>query len=234
MQMAKVLIVEDDEKLLNLLRETLTHNHFQVETATNGSEGSDLLRFYKYDVVILDIDLPEITGTEICLTHRRSGGTTPILMLTGKSTIDDKERGFDVGADDYLTKPFDVRELLVRIRALLRRAEGGTTNVLTVGDLQLDAKLYRVTRNGIEIHLSRTDFALLEFLMRHPDEVFSPEALLDRVWMSGSDSTPQALYSSLKRVRKKIDNGSSESLIKSVHGFGYCLSSSGTKDKSEG
>jgi len=229
--MAKVLIVEDDEKLLRLLRETLVHNHFQVESASNGRDGFELLRFYKYDVVILDVDLPEVTGTEICLAHRQSGGSTPILMLTGKSTIDDKERGFNVGADDYLTKPFDVRELLVRIRALLRRADGGVPNVLTVGDLQLDSKLYRVTRNDIELHLSRTDFALLEFLMRHQDQVFSAEALLDRVWMSGSDSTPQALYSSLKRIRKKIDNGAGGSLIRSVHGFGYCLSANSSNDE---
>jgi two-component system response regulator MprA len=197
--------------------------HYQVELAYTGTEAADKLIHYAYDAVVLDWDLPHKSGLEIMREFRASGKMTPILMLTGKGDIQEKEAGLDAGADDYLTKPFHMRELGARLRSLLRRASSAPSNVLTARDIKLNPSTFEVTKNGETIELLKREFALLEFFMRNPNRVFSADAILDRVWKSESDSTPEALRTTLGRLRKKIDSEKGDSLIKTVHGVGYKL-----------
>jgi len=166
------------------------------------------LKFYKYDLVVLDVNLPKLSGLDVCRQFREARGSTPILMLTGKDAIDDKERGLDAGADDYLTKPFHLKELSARVRALLRRPNTFTGDILRSGDLILETSTFRVSRDGEDIQLSQQEFALLEFLMRNANQVFSPEALLDRVWKSSSDISPAAIRTHIKMLRKQCHPGS--------------------------
>lgn len=219
--MAKILVVDDDNDLAGMLEDTLTFEHHAVERVSDGSEAAYLLRVCKYDAIVLDWDLPGMSGIEICKSLRDTGNTTPVLMLTGKGALDDKEAGLDAGADDYLTKPFQAREFSARIRALLRRSAGLTTNILKVRDLELDPASFRVTKGGQELKLVQREFQLLEFFMRHTNKVFSAEALLDRVWASDSDASPEAFRTCLTRLRKKIDTQGQESLITTMHGVGY-------------
>jgi DNA-binding response OmpR family regulator len=223
---AKILLVEDDMGLSRMVRDWLTFEHHLVETADNGRDGLDKLQFYQYDLVILDWELPEMTGPEICKEFRSRGGTTPVLMLTGKGTINDKESGYDAGVDDYLTKPFHMKELSLRLKALLRRGGAGLqTDTLKFRDLELEPASHRVTRQGRDLALLPKEFALLEFLMRHPNQVFSAEALLSRVWASETDTTVDAVSTCIKRLRKKVDVEGQTSVIKTVHGVGYKLES---------
>lgn len=222
--MAKILLVEDDMGLSRMVRDWLTFEHHLVETADNGRDGLDKLQFYQYDLVILDWELPEISGIELCKEFRSRGGSTPVLMLTGKGTIGDKESGFEAGADDYLTKPFHMKELSMRLRALLRRSSSSLqSDTLKFRDLTLEPSSHRLTRDGKDLQLLPKEFALLEFLMRHPNQVFSAEALLSRVWASETDTTVDAVSTCIKRLRKKVDVEGKSSVIKTVHGVGYKL-----------
>lgn len=221
--MAKILVVEDEPDFSELVGEWLKNQHHVVEIVGNGEDALDRLRFYKYDIVVLDWMLPGVSGLEVCKTFRSNGGTTPILLLTAKKHVDEKEAGLDAGADDYLTKPFEMKELSARIRALLRRPQAFAGAVLQVGDLVLEPNTYKVTRNGEDLVLLPKEFALLEFLMRYPNQVFSAEALLDRVWSSDSEASPETIRTYIKRLRKKIDIDGHPSVLSTVHGVGYKL-----------
>jgi DNA-binding response OmpR family regulator len=221
--MAKILIVEDEADLSEPVRAFLTHEHHLVEVVTDGNEAMERLRFYKYDVIILDWMLPGMHGVEVCKHFRASGGTTPILMLTSRRQTNDKITGLDAGADDYLTKPFEISEISARVRALLRRPQAVTSNVLKVRNIVLETSTFRVTRENQEISLLPKEFALLEFFMRHPNQVFSAEALLDRVWSSESEASPETIRTYIKRLRQKIDVKEEPSIISTVHGVGYKL-----------
>jgi DNA-binding response OmpR family regulator len=221
--MAKILLVEDNRDLAAMITDWLTFEHYQVELAYTGHEAADKLVHYAYDAVVLDWDLPQKSGLEILREFRSAGKMTPILMLTGKGDIQEKEAGLDAGADDYLTKPFHMRELGARLRSLLRRAAAAPSNILTARDIQLNPSTFEVTKSGEPVELLKREFALLEFFMRNPNRVFSADAILDRVWKSESDSTPEALRTTLGRLRKKIDSIKGDSLIKTVHGVGYKL-----------
>lgn len=224
--MPKILIVEDDPGLQKTVRDWLTFEHHMVETASNGRDGLEKIQVYEYDLVILDWELPEMTGVEILREIRRRGSSMPVLMLTGKSSVNDKEEGLDAGADDYLTKPFHMKELSARVRSVLRRAGGNVANTLKVQDVELDPAGFRATRAGREIQLLPKEFALLEFLMRHANQVFSAEALLSRVWASESEVSVDAISTCVKRLRKKLDEpGSKDSFIRTVHGVGYKVES---------
>jgi DNA-binding response OmpR family regulator len=224
---AKILLVEDDEDLASMIVEWLAGERYLVEAAHDGHHGMDLLRLSHYDVVVLDWDLPGMQGIDILRQFRAGGGNTPVIMLTGKGSISEKEMGLDSGADDYIAKPFSIKELAARIRALLRRPAPTTSNVLKVKDIGLDAVKYRVTKSGVEVHLLPRDFALLEFFMRHPDEVFSADTLLARVWQSDSEASLEALRTAIKRIRKKLDTSDSEtdSVIENIPRVGYRLRS---------
>ena len=223
--MAKVLLVEDDSDIAFTIQTCLEMDLHVVETVDNGIEGAERLRFYKYDLAILDWNVPGITGIEICKRYRSSGGRIPIMILTGRSETVEKIAGLDSGADDYLTKPFDSRELMARVRALMRRPESAVNNLLRVGHLELDMVTHQVTCHGKEVELLPKEFALLQFLMRHPNQVFSQETLLDRVWSSEADATSDALRSTVKRLRKKIEVPGEPSLLSTLRGVGYSLSS---------
>jgi len=221
--MGKILVVEDDVQLSTIICDELKMRHHLAEVVHDGKEAHEKLQFYKYDLIILDWNLPGMSGVEICKTFRESGGKTPLLMLTGKGTPKEKELGLDSGADDYLTKPFDMTELAARVRALLRRPVGYTPDILCAGDIELDAAAFRVTKGGIEIKLQPKEFALLEFLLRNSNQFFTAEALLDRVWKSESDSAPESLRTCIKRLREKIDTDGEPSIIENVRGMGYCI-----------
>ncbi|MCA9802889.1 MAG: response regulator transcription factor [Cyanobacteria bacterium HKST-UBA02] len=219
--MAKILVVEDDRLLLDLVDEWLTDQHHLVETADNGRQAFELLCTFEYDIVLLDWDLPELSGIEILKAFRERGGATPVLMLTKKGSIDEKEAGFDSGTDDYLTKPFDLKELSARVGALLRRPAALVPPVIRLGNLELDPVRHRVSKDGEEVSLLPREFALLEFLMKHPGQVFSPAALIERVWESDAEVTDEAVSVTVRRLRKKIDAEGKASAIGTVYGVGY-------------
>lgn len=223
--MAKILVVEDDKELATLMVDAFRAEHHTVDSVLSGGDALEYLRASEYDLVVLDVSLPEVDGLEICQRMRSQRRNTPILMVTGRNTTADKLSGFDSGADDYVTKPFDINELVARVRALLRRAAQQPTNELAVREVVLDPIKHRVTLKGSDVGLLPIEFALLEFLMRHPDQVFSHEALLQRVWPTDKDSTPEAVRSCIKRLRKKISDDSEPGIIETVYGVGYRFNS---------
>ncbi|MBP6744266.1 response regulator transcription factor [bacterium] len=223
--MPQILFVEDDKDLSAVVNEWLTADGYTVEVAHDGLTGWEFLRQYNYDVVILDWNLPGLSGPAMCGRYRAAGGVAPVIMLTAKSQITEKVEGFDSGVDDYLTKPFNLKELSARLRALLRRPQAVVTNVITNGYLELDVVKRRITKGGVEIHLLPRDFELLEFMMRHLDEVFSSEALLQRIWGSDAEATSDALRTSIKRLRQKLDvsDSDAQSFIENIPRVGYRL-----------
>ncbi|MBX9688686.1 MAG: response regulator transcription factor [Candidatus Obscuribacterales bacterium] len=221
--MAKLLVAEDNDEFLDRIVSWLKSEGHTVEFVTNGTDALENLRFYQYDAIILDWNMPGMTGLNVCTEYRSSGGVTPILMLTGKDAIQDKTQGLDAGADDYLTKPFDARELSARIRALLRRPKIVQDNVLRVKSIELNAVSREVSVSGKKVNLLPLEYALLEFLMRHPNHVYSHTDLIDRVWKSESNSTAEAVRTCVMALRKKIAIEGEASVIKTVHGLGYKL-----------
>ena len=223
--MTKILLVEDDKDLTIVIKEWLEGQNFVLDIAFDGRAGQEYLLQGDYDVIILDWDLPGISGLDICRRYRDAQGSAPILMLTGKNQIIEKEIGFESGADDYLTKPFDMRELSARLKALARRPRTTVSERLKAGDIELDPFKHKVYKRGKEIHLLPKDFAVLEFLMKRPDEVFSAEALLQRVWNFDTEASNDAVRTSIKRIRKLIDTSDDESksMIENVRRIGYRL-----------
>lgn len=222
---AKILLIEDNPDLAELVGDKLVEEHHTVETIQNGLDGLNALKTAEYDVVLLDWDLPGLTGIEILRRFRANGGNTPVIMLTAMGDVEQKEQGLDSGADDYLTKPFHMRELTARVRSILRRPSLTNQNVLTYGDLVLDPSKFQLTRAGKELRLLPRDFALLEFLMRHPNQIFSADTLLDRVWKHDSDATAEGLRVAIRRIRKVVDEQDdlSTSVIENIARVGYRL-----------
>jgi DNA-binding response OmpR family regulator len=223
--MPKVLVVDDDVILAEVVTDALKADQYEVDWAANGEDGWAMLGSYKYDVLILDWQMPGKSGLELCKDYRKSGGTSPVLMLTGKGSLSNKEEGLDSGADDYLTKPFELRELRARVRALLRRPQVFKPEALVARGIEIDGGAHRVQKDGVEVKLIPREFALLYFLMRHPNQVFSAEALLDRVWSNESDALPNAIRKCVERLRKKLDTDGQSSIIETVHGVGYMFKS---------
>lgn len=194
-----------------------------IETVDNGASALELLKVYQFDVIILDWQLPRLSGIEVLRTMRADGNSTPVLMLTGKNTIDDKEIGFCSGSDDYLTKPFQMREVSLRVSALLKRqAPTLAGNYLQAKDLVLDRLSRQVTRAGKEIELRPLEFDLLEFFMRHPNQLFSLETLLDRLWPADKDISIDTVRKQLNRLRQKLESPQKK-YFRNVHGRGYAL-----------
>lgn len=219
--MAKILIVEDEEDLASVINDWLDRDHHTVEIVDDGQTAMESLLVNKYDLVILDLILPRLHGLEVCRQYRTHGGDAHILMLTAQSSLDAKEMGLEVGADDYLPKPFELRELIARVRALLRRPCARVPDVQKAGDLLVDMRQSKVFKNGVEIRLVPKEFELLVFLIRHPGQYFTAEALLDRVWLSSATSQPETVRTHIKTLRKKIDSGNQQSNIQHVPGYGY-------------
>ncbi|MBS2003030.1 MAG: response regulator transcription factor [Candidatus Obscuribacterales bacterium] len=223
--MTKILVVEDEHDLSIPIRDWLSREQYLVELVDNGIEALERLKVYKFDAIVLDLMIPGVNGMEVCKRFREEGGSTPILMLTAKNSVEEKEAGLDAGADDYLTKPFHLKELSARIRALLRRHTQPTSRELRVGNLVLDVVARTVHLNGEEIHFVPREFSLLEFFMRHPNQVFSAEAILDRVWASDTLASSDTIRTYIKILRKKLGGEGKESFIRTVHGVGYKIES---------
>jgi DNA-binding response OmpR family regulator len=222
--LAKVLAVDDDMDLVEVIKEHLESEHYLVECAYDADEGMRRMQLYPYDIVVLDWQLPGGSGVEMCRKFRAGGGTIPVLMLTARSHLADKEEGFNAGVDDYLTKPFAMKELSLRVRALLKRCTPIATDVLRARNIELDPVGFKVRKSGAEVSLFRSDFALLEFLMRNPNRVFNAEALLEHVYLTDANYTTDAIRTSIKRIRQKLDDeGSDISIIRTIHRVGYKL-----------
>lgn len=204
--MAKILIVEDDRELAGIVRSSLELDKHTVEVFHTGSEGRAKLLGSDYDVIILDWELPEVTGIEMLKEFRDRGGTTPVLMLTGKDKVEDKEAGLDCGADDYLTKPFEMKELGARIRAALRRSSKGTgAKPPSIANIYLDSTLQRAVQTGRSVALTPKEYQFLEFLCLNQNKALTGEEYLENVWPGDKDITIQILVNTIKRLRKKLD-----------------------------
>jgi DNA-binding response OmpR family regulator len=221
--MARILLVEDEEQLCKLIAKWLNNELHTVFTCGDGNEAIKLLAEEHFDVIILDIMLPGIDGLEVCRRYRAIGGATPILILTAKRTLNAKETGLDSGADDYLTKPFKLRELSARLRALLRRPTAVMQTLLKVDDLVLDSAARRVFRGEREIKLVPKEFSLLEVLLKNAGKVVKTRALINSVWGLNSDVTTETIRSYVRLLRQKLDGPGGASLIQTIHGVGYRL-----------
>lgn len=221
--MPKILLLEDDADTAKPVSDWLVSKRHLVEHCLTVSDAQNRLNVSHFDLLIIDWNLPDGSGIELLRELRSRGNHTPALVLTAKSGIDDKETAFTSGSDDYLTKPFNLKELGLRVDALLRRPVQLIGSVLTVGDLTLDPESYAVTRGGDDITLLPKEFALLEFFLRHPNQVFSAEAILQRVWVSESEVTTFTVTTTIKRLRRKIDRSGEASAIQTVFGVGYKL-----------
>jgi DNA-binding response OmpR family regulator len=218
-----ILVVEDEQRLALLLRRVLLEERHTVDLAHDGETGLDLALSDTYDVVILDVMLPNYDGFEVCRQMRAERVLSPVLMLTARGAVEDRVKGLNVGADDYLTKPFAMEELLARVNALLRRRDRNfdETPQLCVGDLMLDLVRHEAKRAGRVIELTAKEFALLEYLMRHPGQVLSRTQITDAVWRYDLDALSNVVDIYIHYVRDKVDQGFSYPLIKTVRGVGY-------------
>src|SRR5579859_842430 len=218
-----ILIVEDEQRLAHLLRRVLLEERHTVDLAYDGNEGLNLALSDTYDAIVLDVMLPGIDGLEICRQLRAERILTPVLMLTARGAVEDRVTGLNVGADDYLTKPFAMEELLARINALLRRQDRSFDDSLQlkIGDLTLDLVRHEALRAGHHIELTAKEFALLEYLMRHPNQALSRTQIVDAVWRYDLDALSNVVDIYIHYLREKIDQGFSRPLIKTVRGVGY-------------
>ena len=219
--MAKILIVEDDLDIAHGILDYLKFEGHIVEHIADGGEAEHRLQISQFDLVILDWNLPSLSGIEILTNLRAAGVQTPVLMLTGKTPINDRTLGLYTGADDYLTKPFDMRELAARIAALLRRPPIVTQPLLVSGPISLDSAGKRCFRDGLEIKLLAQEYALLEFLLRHKGRTYTADELLSSIWRSDTESSTDAVRQCVTRLRKKLDLPGAASVITTVIGAGY-------------
>jgi two-component system copper resistance phosphate regulon response regulator CusR len=221
----KILIVEDEPKTGEYLRQGLNEAGFVADLAANGSDGLHLALHGEYDLVILDVMLPELDGWQVLASLRRRGLDMPVLFLTARDQVEDRVKGLELGADDYLVKPFSFAELLARVRTILRRGRGGglDSNVLRVADLELDLLRRRVTRGGKRIDLTAKEFGLLELLMRRQGEVLPRSLIASQVWDMNFDSDTNVIEVAMRRLRLKVDDGQPVKLIQTVRGMGYVL-----------
>ena len=221
----RILVVEDDKKVARALREGLQAEHYDVRVASTGEEGFFLVNHEVFDLVLLDLMLPRRDGVEVLTTLRKRGLQTPVLILTAKDTVDDRVQGLDLGADDYLVKPFAFPELVARIRALLRRGRMDQVLKLQLDDLEMDLLTRRVARRGLTLDLTAKEFELLEYLLRHQGRVVSREMLARDVWQVAARATPldNVIDVSIARLRRKIDDPFEKKLLHTLRGVGFML-----------
>jgi len=215
----KLLIIEDEKQVADNLKEGLEQHNYIVDIAYNGKEGQQLAREYDYDIIILDLMLPDIDGEDLCRKLRDEGNKSFIIMLTAKKQLDNIITGLDCGADDFLTKPFEFSELLARMRALLRRSSEHKTNILSVIDITLSTEKEEVKVGGSEVRLTRKEYMILEYLLRNKGQLISRNQLLEHAWDRNVDIFTNVVDSHIKNLRKKL--GKSGKIIKTIYGSGY-------------
>ena len=219
----RILVIEDDRKVAGFIQKGLTEEQYAVDVCDNGADGLFWAKEYAYDVILLDIMLPKKDGISVCRELRASGMTTPVIMLTARDTVDDKIKGLDVGADDYLAKPFSFGELLARIRALLRRSQDYKTPLLKLADLEVDPASHKVTRDGKEITLTGKEYALLEYLLRNQGRVLTETLIIEHVWDMNYEPGTNVLNVYIHHLRSKIDKEFDQKLLHTIRGAGYVL-----------
>ncbi len=216
----RILIVEDNVKLAGYMKQMLEENSYSVDTCGDGKTGERLARSDSYDLLILDVMLPERDGVEVCKNLRNDDVNLPIIMITAKGEIDDRVEGLDSGADDYLVKPFDMKELIARTRALLRRPQTVLNDVLTVQDLVIDSSKHKVTKNGDTLSLTLKEYAILEYFMRNADTIITREQLLEHCWDFAYSAFSNITDVYVRQLRKKLQD-TNEKYIQTVRGVGY-------------
>jgi two-component system response regulator MprA len=224
-EQARILVVDDEPAVQNALSRALALEHYEVARAADGLEALERLDAAPYEAIILDIAMPRMDGLELCRRLRAGGDSTPVLMLTARGEVDDRVAGLDAGADDYLVKPFALRELLARIRALLRRAgeEDGNEQVLSFADLHLDLRAHEAWRGERPLALTRTEFLLLELFLRHPRQVLTRSVIFENVWGYDFGSSSNSLGVYMGYLRRKTEVGEEPRLLHTVRGVGYVL-----------
>jgi DNA-binding response OmpR family regulator len=222
--MARILLVEDDSSTANLVKGKLDKQKHVVDLVFDGLTGKELMQLHTYDLLILDWELPACSGVDLVKLFRAGNGNSPILMITGRSSIDDKTTGFNAGVDDYLTKPFDLQEMSLRVQSLLRRPVNLTTPELTCGELSVDTSKHQAWYQGSLVKLKAREFALLEIFIRNQEIVFSSEELKEKLWTFDSEIGDIGVRVLISRLRNKL--GQDSSPIKTVYGVGYKMSAS--------
>lgn len=231
--MAKILLVEDDPELAERLRDWFGLENHVVELIDNGEDALQMLENYTFDVIILDWGLPGILGPEVCQRYRKSGGVTPILFLTGKGDVLSRVAGLDLGADDYVSKPFDVKELSARVRSLVRRPPQFAAPDLSVGEVLLHVGSRTVNVGELSVQLMRKECAILEYLMRHPDRHYSAKQLLESVWPSDTEASEDTVRTCIKTLRRQLGALGKRDYIKTELGSGYYVQTQSTLNSSE-
>ncbi len=219
----RILVVEDEKRLAEVIKKGLVEEGYSVDVAYDGAEGQYMAESASYDLVILDIMLPKKDGVTVCQELRIRGINIPILMLTAKDSVEDRVKGLDSGADDYLVKPFAFSELVARVRALLRREALSKASKLQVGDLVMDTLTREVWRGDKKIELTTKEYALLEYFMRHPNMVVTRTMLMEKVWDYDFEGLSNVIDVYIRRLRLKLDEEGEESIIETVRGAGYRL-----------
>jgi two-component system response regulator MprA len=218
----RILVIEDDEEIVRVLNRVLTYEGYIVDTALTGKAGLTLANEQRPDLIVLDWMLPKMDGLEVCRRLRKLGNQ-PILMLTAKDTLEDRVIGLDAGADDYVVKPFEMEELLARIRALMRRSAADRVRVLEFEDMKLDSSLRKVIRGDREIDLTAKEYDLMDLFMRHPRQVMAREVIFDRVWDYNFGGESNVLDVYIRYLRQKLEENGEPRLIYTVRGVGYVL-----------
>ena len=221
--MVRILVVEDEAKVASFIKRGLEEEHYAVDVASDGEEGVDMVDVYEYDLAILDIMLPKRDGLSVLSHIRKKNNSMPVILLTAKDMLEDKVKGLDMGADDYLTKPFAFEELLARIRALLRRGKPEESLKLVLDDLVLDPVTHIVTRAGEDIPLTAKEYALLEYFMRNPERVLTRTMISEHVWNIKFDTYTNVIDVYISYLRNKIDKGHDKKLLHTVRGVGYMI-----------
>lgn len=219
----RILIVEDEKKVARFIQQGLEEEHYSVDVAHDGERGALLAETQGYDLLILDVMLPKLSGIEITRRLRASRAATPILMLTAKTATEDKVAGLDSGADDYLTKPFAFAELLARVRSLLRRGSKEKSTVLSIAELELDTVSHKAKRGDRAIDLTAKEYALLEYFLRNKNRVLSRTIISEHIWDYNFDTGTNLIDVYVNHLRNKVDSGFEKKLIHTVRGVGYVL-----------
>lgn len=225
----RVLLVEDERRIAEFIRRGLTEEGYAVDVAVDGEEALDWPAVAEFDVIVLDVMLPVRDGIDVCRELRKRGLRTPILMLTARDAVEDRVRGLDSGADDYLVKPFAFAELLARLRALARREPALLNAVLRAGDLTLDTRTREAYRAGLPIDLTSREYSMLEYLMRHPNLVLTRTMIAEHVWNYDFDNATNVIDVHVRNLRRKIDDPFATKLIHTVRGAGYRISDKGAE-----